>query len=129
MKGFENLNFRTFKFSNLQIFKFSNSFQCHRRKNIFLILSDILTGWAITCCGKGLQLPKISLGLWHNFGDVDDADEALKMIKHAFDNGITHFDLANNYGTPFWQCREKFWQDTGRSFLVLSRRNGDKYRL
>ena len=50
-------------------------------------------------CGKsGLQLPKISLGLWHNFGDVDDADEALKMIQFAFDHGITHFDLANNYG-------------------------------
>ena len=60
-------------------------------------------------CGKsGLQLPKISLGLWHNFGDVDDADEALKMIKHAFDNGITHFDLANNYGTPFGSAEKNF---------------------
>jgi len=60
-------------------------------------------------CGRsGLQLPKISLGLWHNFGDVDDADEALKMIKFAFDNGITHFDLANNYGTPFGSAEKNF---------------------
>ena len=50
-------------------------------------------------CGKsGLQLPLISLGLWHNFGSVDDFDVATDMIKYAFDNGITHFDLANNYG-------------------------------
>ncbi len=50
-------------------------------------------------CGKsGLQLPKISLGLWHNFGEFDDFDNATKMIRYAFDNGITHFDLANGYG-------------------------------
>jgi len=60
-------------------------------------------------CGKsGLQLPRISLGLWHNFGDVDDADEALKMIQYAFDHGITHFDLANNYGTPFGSAETNF---------------------
>lgn len=52
-------------------------------------------------CGKsGLQLPRISLGLWHNFGFSDDWDEASKMIRFAFDKGITHFDLANNYGIP-----------------------------
>ncbi|KAA6323666.1 L-glyceraldehyde 3-phosphate reductase [termite gut metagenome] len=50
------------------------------------------------CGNSGLMLPKISLGLWHNFGDVDDFTVATDMIKHAFDNGITHFDLANNYG-------------------------------
>lgn len=50
-------------------------------------------------CGKsGLMLPRISLGLWHNFGDVDDFGVATDMIKYAFDNGVTHFDLANNYG-------------------------------
>jgi len=60
-------------------------------------------------CGKsGLKLPRISLGLWHNFGDVDDADEALKMIQFAFDSGITHFDLANNYGTPFGSAETNF---------------------
>jgi L-glyceraldehyde 3-phosphate reductase len=60
-------------------------------------------------CGRtGLKLPRISLGLWHNFGDVDDADEAQKMIQFAFDNGITHFDLANNYGTPFGSAETNF---------------------
>ena len=50
-------------------------------------------------CGKsGLQLPLISLGLWHNFGSVDNFDVATDMIKYAFDHGVTHFDLANNYG-------------------------------
>jgi len=52
-------------------------------------------------CGKsGLQLPLISLGLWHNFGDIDDFKTATEMICQAFENGITHFDLANNYGPP-----------------------------
>lgn len=50
-------------------------------------------------CGKsGLLLPRISLGLWHNFGSVDDFEVATDMIKYAFNNGVTHFDLANNYG-------------------------------
>jgi len=52
-------------------------------------------------CGKsGLALPMISLGLWHNFGDADDQYEAFRMLSCAFDHGITHFDLANNYGFP-----------------------------
>lgn len=45
-----------------------------------------------------MQLPEISLGLWHNFGDVDDYGEAKRMIVSAFGHGICHFDLANNYG-------------------------------
>ncbi|GAB3428382.1 L-glyceraldehyde 3-phosphate reductase [Niabella aquatica] len=52
-------------------------------------------------CGKsGILLPAISLGLWHNFGDVDDEKVYRKTLHTAFDNGITHFDLANNYGPP-----------------------------
>lgn len=52
-------------------------------------------------CGRsGLLLPAISLGLWHNFGDVDDVKVYRKTLHTAFDNGITHFDLANNYGPP-----------------------------
>ena len=52
-------------------------------------------------CGiSGLQLPILSLGLWHNFGFNDDYEEAKKMIHFAFEKGITHFDLANNYGPP-----------------------------
>ena len=52
-------------------------------------------------CGRsGLLLPAISLGCWHNFGDGDDQHEARAMLRRAFDLGITHFDLANNYGPP-----------------------------
>ncbi|MBT8043514.1 MAG: aldo/keto reductase [Verrucomicrobiae bacterium] len=52
-------------------------------------------------CGRsGLKLPAISLGFWHNFGDVDDLDEARRIMHRAFDLGITHFDFANNYGPP-----------------------------
>ena len=52
-------------------------------------------------CGKsGLKLPLISLGLWHNFGGVDVFENGRAMMRAAFDNGITHFDLANNYGPP-----------------------------
>lgn len=50
------------------------------------------------CGHSGLMLPQISLGLWHNFGSVDPFDEAQRMVVHAFDQGVTHFDLANNYG-------------------------------
>lgn len=50
------------------------------------------------CGNSGLLLPRLSLGLWHNFGDVDDFGTATDMVLCAFDNGITHFDLANNYG-------------------------------
>ena len=53
-------------------------------------------------CGEsGLKLPRVSLGLWHNFGDNDSFDNMKQMLFTAFDNGITHFDLANNYGQPF----------------------------
>ncbi|MBC7720497.1 MAG: L-glyceraldehyde 3-phosphate reductase [Pedobacter sp.] len=52
-------------------------------------------------CGKsGIKLSALSLGLWHNFGDVDVVDNCKQIIRTAFDNGITHFDLANNYGPP-----------------------------
>lgn len=50
------------------------------------------------CGNSGVYLPELSLGLWHNFGDVDDFEEARRMIVRAFDAGICHFDLANNYG-------------------------------
>ena len=60
-------------------------------------------------CGKsGLLLPAISLGLWHNFGSVDVFENGRKIIHHAFDNGITHFDLANNYGPLPGSAEENF---------------------
>ena len=60
------------------------------------------------CGNSGLMLSKISLGLWHNFGDVDNQVEALKMLQFAFDHGITHFDLANNYGVPAGSAETNF---------------------
>jgi L-glyceraldehyde 3-phosphate reductase len=82
-------------------------------------------------CGKsGLQLPRISLGLWHNFGDVNDQDEAKKMLFTAFDNGITHFDLANNYGTPFGSAETNFGKMLKNDFksyrdeLIISTKAG-----
>jgi L-glyceraldehyde 3-phosphate reductase len=60
-------------------------------------------------CGKsGLKLPQISLGLWHNFGGVDSLENGRKLIHRAFDLGITHFDLANNYGPPPGSAEETF---------------------
>jgi L-glyceraldehyde 3-phosphate reductase len=57
---------------------------------------------------SGLKLPAISLGLWHNFGGVDSRETARAMIRRAFDLGITHFDLANNYGPPPGSAEETF---------------------
>jgi L-glyceraldehyde 3-phosphate reductase len=60
-------------------------------------------------CGRsGLKLPLISLGLWHNFGDVDMFQNGREIVRHAFDKGITHFDLANNYGPPPGSAEENF---------------------
>ncbi len=60
-------------------------------------------------CGKsGLKLPALSLGLWHNFGGVDTLENARDILHTAFDNGITHFDLANNYGPPPGSAEENF---------------------
>lgn len=60
-------------------------------------------------CGKsGLLLPALSLGLWHNFGAIDDLENARSILKTAFDTGITHFDLANNYGPPAGSAEETF---------------------
>lgn len=60
-------------------------------------------------CGKsGLKLPALSLGLWHNFGGVDTLENARDILHTALDNGITHFDLANNYGPPPGSAEENF---------------------
>lgn len=60
-------------------------------------------------CGRsGLKLPAISLGLWHNFGGVDDYENSRALVLRAFDLGLTHFDLANNYGPPPGSAEENF---------------------
>ena len=82
-------------------------------------------------CGRsGLLLPAISLGLWYNFGGVDSLENARAMIHRAFDLGITHFDLANNYGPPPGSAEETFGrilaQDLAayRDELVISSKAG-----
>jgi len=60
------------------------------------------------CGNSGLQLPRVSLGLWHNFGYGDDYETAREMIIHAFEQGVTHFDLANNYGPPPGSAESNF---------------------
>ncbi|MGK7389868.1 MAG: L-glyceraldehyde 3-phosphate reductase [Candidatus Cyclobacteriaceae bacterium M2_1C_046] len=60
-------------------------------------------------CGQsGLKLPALSLGLWHNFGGVDKFENGREIMRTAFDHGITHFDLANNYGPPYGSAEENF---------------------
>ncbi len=82
-------------------------------------------------CGRsGLKLPAISLGLWYNFGGVDRFETARAMARRAFDLGVTHFDLANNYGPPIGSAEESFGQilrkDLGayRDELVISTKAG-----
>ncbi|WP_209330751.1 L-glyceraldehyde 3-phosphate reductase [Lunatimonas salinarum] len=71
-------------------------------------------------CGKsGIDLPLISLGLWHNFGHPDDFKNQRKLLRKAFDLGITHFDLANNYGPPFGAAEENFGRILQKDFLPL----------
>jgi L-glyceraldehyde 3-phosphate reductase len=82
------------------------------------------------CGASGLQLPAISLGLWHNFGGVDAFENMRAMLCRAFDLGITHFDLANNYGPPPGSAEENFGRalraDLGawRDELILSTKAG-----
>jgi L-glyceraldehyde 3-phosphate reductase len=85
-------------------------------------------------CGRsGLMLPAVSLGLWHNFGHVDRFDNARAVVRHAFDHGITHFDLANNYGPPPGSAESVFGDILKRDFgpyrdeLIVSSKAG--YRM
>ena len=86
-------------------------------------------------CGKsGLQLPLISLGLWHNFGSVDNFSVATDMIKYAFDHGITHFDLANNYGpvpgsaeTNFGRILKENFQGYRDEMIISSKAGHDMW--
>jgi L-glyceraldehyde 3-phosphate reductase len=82
-------------------------------------------------CGRsGLMLPAASLGLWHNFGGVDSLENARAMLRRAFDLGITHFDLANNYGPPYGSAEETFGRIFPQDFapfrdeLIISSKAG-----
>jgi L-glyceraldehyde 3-phosphate reductase len=82
------------------------------------------------CGNSGIKLPAISLGLWHNFGHVDVADNYRKILHLAFDSGITHFDLANNYGPPPGSAEENFGKILREDFrdyrdeLIISSKAG-----
>lgn len=77
----------------------------------YLANSDRYQRMVYRRCGlSGVKLPLLSLGLWHNFGDVDQFEEGRKMLWQAFDAGITHFDLANNYGPPPGSAEKNFGQ-------------------
>lgn len=69
------------------------------------------------CGNSGLLLPALSLGLWHNFGKLDNFDNARSILRLAFDNGVTHFDLANNYGPPPGSAEETFGKILKEDFL------------
>ncbi|MEZ5196721.1 MAG: L-glyceraldehyde 3-phosphate reductase [Bacteroidales bacterium] len=82
-------------------------------------------------CGRsGLKLPAISLGLWHNWGHHDDFENGRAMLQKAFDLGITHFDLANNYGPPYGAAEENFGKILKKDFapfrdeLIISTKAG-----
>ncbi|PRX49867.1 L-glyceraldehyde 3-phosphate reductase [Salegentibacter salegens] len=82
-------------------------------------------------CGRsGIKLPLLSLGLWHNFGDNDDFENARNILRTAFDNGITHFDLANNYGPPYGSAEKNFGKIFAEDFkqyrdeLIISTKAG-----
>ena len=82
-------------------------------------------------CGEsGLLLPLISLGLWHNFGNTDNFQNARLILRTAFDNGITHFDLANNYGPPYGSAEDNFGNIFKKDFknyrdeLIISTKAG-----
>ena len=82
------------------------------------------------CGDSGLLLPEISLGCWHNFGHVDDQHEARAILRRAFDRGMTHFDLANNYGPPAGSAEENVGRFLAEDFaghrdeLVISTKAG-----
>ncbi len=73
-------------------------------------------------CGQsGLKLPALSLGLWHSFGHVSPLESQRALLQKAFDLGITHFDLANNYGPPPGSAEENFGTFAQTGFRPLSR--------
>jgi L-glyceraldehyde 3-phosphate reductase len=69
------------------------------------------------CGNSGIKLPLISLGLWHNFGEIDDYENCREILHTAFDSGITHFDLANNYGPPPGAAEVTFGKILKQDFL------------
>jgi L-glyceraldehyde 3-phosphate reductase len=100
----------------------------------YIPAEDRYSKTAYNTCGKsGLRLPAISLGLWHNFGGVDVFENGRAMLRAAFDAGITHFDLANNYGPPPGSAESNFGEILQKDFrpfrdeMIISTKAG--YRM
>lgn len=105
----------------------------HKQKNVMTYLADEhrYDSMKYNRCGKwGLKLPAVSLGLWHNFGGIDMLENGRAMLHRAFDLGITHFDLANNYGPPPGSAEENFGKILKQDFrayrdeLIISSKAG-----
>jgi len=97
----------------------------------FLAATDRYDRMPYRRCGRsGLKLPAISLGLWHNFGGADVFETGRAILRHAFDRGVTHFDLANNYGPPYGSAEENFGRMMASDFkpyrdeMVISSKAG-----
>src|SRR5260221_12165265 len=76
---------------------------------VYVGASDRYKQIGYRCCGRGgIQLPEVSVGLWHNFGDDRPLETHRSILRRAVDLGITHFDLANNYGTPYGSAERNF---------------------
>lgn len=98
---------------------------------MFIAAQDRYEGMRYNRCGRsGLKLPAVSLGLWHNFGGVDAFENSRMMARCAFDLGVTHFDLANNYGPPYGSAETTFGEIMRRDLapyrdeLVISSKAG-----
>ncbi len=103
----------------------------HEPNPLYVASANRYTSMQYQRCGRsGLQLPKLSLGLWQNFGAVDCLANAQELLRTAFDNGITHFDLANNYGPNYGSAESTFGQIFQQDFkpyrdeLIISSKAG-----
>src|SRR5205823_10483072 len=91
------------------IFQICDTFNASKFFTMYMPSESRYKDMVYNRCGKsGLRLPAISLGLWHNFGGVDIFQDGRNIIRRAFDQGVTHFDLANNYGPPPGSAEENF---------------------
>ncbi|RFM33963.1 L-glyceraldehyde 3-phosphate reductase [Chitinophaga silvisoli] len=100
--------------------------------NAYVPAGDRYDSMQYNRCGKsGIRLPAVSLGLWHNFGSIDTFENGRKIVRRAFDKGITHFDLANNYGPVPGSAEENFGNILKKDFtgnlrdeLIISTKAG-----
>ena len=91
------------------------------RKQYLADESRYTNGMEYERCGRsGVLLPKVSLGFWHNFGSVDPYERSREITHYAFDHGITHFDLANNYGPVYGSAEETMGRLMDEDFPIAT---------